>query len=159
MRTKGTPAELEARRLWAAELLGQGMGTGEVARRGGVTSSCVSKWKKTLRKRGLEGLKAKPLRGRKSRLSDVQKRRLVDLLKRGAVAAGYDSDLWTCRRVRDLIGRTFGVWYDFNHVGRILHALGLSVQKPEARARERDEKAIACWRTRDWPRIKKTRGV
>ena len=31
--------------------------------------------------------------------------------------------------------------YDFNHVGRILHALGFSVQKPEARARERDEQA------------------
>jgi len=87
----------------------------------------------------------------------AQKRRLVALLKKGAVAAGYDSELWTCRRVRDLIGKTEDVWYDFNHVGRILHALGFSVQKPEARARERDERAIARWRKRDWPRIKKTR--
>lgn len=157
MRTKGTPAELEARRLRAAELLGQGKGTNEVARLVGVTSSCVSKWKRTLRKRGPEGLRAKPLLGRKPRLNGSQKRRLVAGLKRGAVAAGYDSDLWTCRRVRDLIGRTEGVWYDFNHVGRILHALGFSVQKPEARARERDEAAIARWRKKDWPRIKKTR--
>lgn len=158
MRTKGTPAELEARRLRAAGLLGQGKGTNEVARLVGVTSSCVSKWKKTLRRRGPAGLKARPLPGRKSRLSAAQKRRLVSLLKKGALAAGYDSDLWTCRRVRDVIGKTEGVWYDFNHVGRILHALGFSVQKPEARARERDEAAIARWRTRDWPRIKKTRG-
>lgn len=157
MRTKGTPAELEARRLRAAELLGQGKGTSEVARRVGVTSSCVSKWKKALRNRGPEGLRARPHPGRKPRLSAAQKRRLVALLKKGAVAAGYDSDLWTCRRVRDLIGKTEGVWYDFNHVGRILHALGFSVQKPESRARERDERAIARWRTRDWPRIKKTR--
>lgn len=158
MRTKGTPAELEARRLRAAELLGRGKGTNEVARLVGVTSSCVSKWKKTLRKRGPAGLKAKPLPGRKPRLGAAQKRRLVVMIKKGAVAAGHDSDLWTCRRVRDLIGKTFGVWYDFNHVGRILHALGFSVQKPEARARERDERVIARWRTRDWPRIKKTRG-
>lgn len=158
MRTKGTPAELEARRLRAAELLGQGKGTNEVARLVGVTSSCVSKWKKNLRKRGREGLRAKPLRGRKPRLNGSQKRRLVAALKRGAVAAGYDSELWTCRRIRDLIGKTEGVWYDFNHVGRILHALGFSVQKPEARARERDEAAIARWRKKDWPRIKKTRG-
>jgi transposase len=157
MRTKGTPAELEARRLRAAELLSQGKGTSEVARLVGVTTSCVSKWKKTLRKRGPEGLRAKPLLGRKPRLNGSQKRRLVAALKRGAVAAGYDSDLWTCRRVRDVIGRTMGVWYDFNHVGRILHGLGFSVQKPEARARERDEAAIARWRPRDWPRIKKTR--
>lgn len=158
MRTKGTPAELEARRLRAAELLSQGKGTSEVARLVGVTPSCVSKWKRTLRRRGPAGLKAKPLVGRKSRLSNMQKRWLVAALRRGAAAAGYDTDLWTCRRVRDLIGKTFGVWYDFNHVGRILHGLGFSVQKPEARARERDEKAIALWRTRDWPRIKKTRG-
>lgn len=158
MRTKGTPAELEARRLRAAELLGRGKGTNEVARLLGVTSSCVSKWKKALRKRGPEGLRAKPLPGRKSRLSTAQKRRLVAAIKRGAAAAGHDSDLWTCRRVRDLIGNTFGVWYDFNHVGRILHALGFSVQKPEARARERDEEAIARWRKKDWPRLKKTRG-
>lgn len=158
MRTKGTPAELEARRLRAAELLGQGKGTNEVARLVGVTSSCVSKWRKILRKRGPEGLRAKPLPGRTPRLNATQKRRLVAMLKRGAADAGYDSDLWTCRRVRDLIGRTFGVWYDFNHVGRILHALGFSVQKPEARARERDEQAIARWRKKDWPRLKKTRG-
>jgi transposase len=158
MRTKGTPAELEARRLRAAELLGQGKGTNEVARLVGVTSSCVSKWKKALRKRGPDGLRARPHAGRKARLSAVQKRRLVATLKRGAVAAGYDSDLWTCRRVRDLIGKTEGVWYDFNHVGRILHALGFSVQKPEARAREQDEKAIQRWRKKDWPRLKKTRG-
>lgn len=158
MRTKGSPAELEARRLRAAELLGQGKGTNEVARLVGVTASCVSKWKKALRKRGSDGLRARPLPGRKPKLSAAQKRRLTALIKKGATAAGYDSDLWTCRRVRDQIGKTFGVWYDFNHVGRILHALGFSVQKPEARARERDEESIARWREKDWPRIKKTRG-
>jgi transposase len=158
MRTKGTPAELEARRRRAAELLGQGKGTNEVARLVGVTPSCVSKWKQALRKRGPEGLRARPHPGRKARLGVAQKRRLVAALTRGAVAAGYDNDLWTCRRVRDLIGKTFGVWYDFNHVGRILHTLGFSVQKPEARARERDETAIARWRREDWPRIKTTRG-
>jgi transposase len=113
---------------------------------------------KTLRRRGTAGLRARPQPGRTPRLNWSQKRRLVAALKRGAVAAGFDSDLWTCRRVRDHIGKAFGVWYDFNHVGRILHTLGFSVQKPESRARERDERAIARWRTRDWPRIKKTRG-
>ncbi|MFN7022660.1 MAG: IS630 family transposase [Phycisphaerales bacterium] len=158
MRTKGTPAELEARRLRAAELLGQGKGTNEVARLVGVGPSAVSKWKKVLRKRGPEGLRAKPHPGRKARLDRAQKRRLVALLKRGAVAAGYDSDLWTCRRIRDQIGKTEGVWYDLNHVWRILHALGFSAQKPEARARERDEAAVERWRKKAWPRITKRRG-
>ena len=159
MRTKGTPAELEARRRRAADLLGQGKGTNEAARLVGVAPSSVSRWKKALRRRGPDALAAKPHPGPKPRLTKAQKRRRVTLLKKGAVAAGYDSDLWTCRRVRDLIGKTEGVWYDLNHVGRILHSLGLSVQKPEARARERDETAIQRWRKKDWPRIKKTRVV
>jgi transposase len=159
MRIKGTPAELEARRRRAAELLGQGKGTNEVARLVGAVPSSVSRWKKALKKRGPDGLKAKPHPGPRPRLDQAQKRRLVALLKKGAAAAGYDSDLWTCRRVADLLGRTEGVWYDLNHVGRILHTLGFSVQKPEARARERDEAAIRRWRKKDWPRIKKTRGV
>lgn len=158
MRIKGTPAELEARRRLAAELLGQGKGVNEVARAVGASSSSVSRWKTALRKRGPDGLKAKPHPGRKPGLSKADKRRLVSRLKKGALAAGYPNDLWTCRRVADLIGKTFNVWYDPDHVWKILHALGWSSQKPEHRARERDETAIARWRKRAWPRIKKTRG-
>lgn len=158
MRTKGTPAELEARRRRAAELLGRGKGVNETARLVGASPSSVSRWKKALRRRGPDGLAAKPHPGPKPRLNGTQKRSLVARLKKGAVAAGYPNDLWTCRRIRDMIGKTMGVWYDFNHLGRVLHSLGWSVQKPEARARERDEAAIQRWRTKDWPRIKKTRG-
>jgi len=159
MRTKGTPAELEARRRRAAVSLGQGKGTNEVARLIGVAPSSVSRWKAALRRRGSDGLRAKPHPGPALRLDRIQKRQLVALLKKGAVAAGHDSELWTCRLVADLIGRHLGVWYDPDHVGRLLHLLGFSVQKPEARACERDEKAIASWRRRDWPRIKATRGA
>ena len=159
MRPKGTPAELEARRRRAAALLGRGKGVNEVARLVGASSSSVSGWKRTLLRRGPDGLKAKPHPGRKPGLTRADKRRLVSLLRRGALAAGYPNDLWTCRRVADLIGGAFGLWYHRDHVWKILHALGWSPQKPEARARERDEAAIERWRKKDWPRIKKTRGV
>jgi len=158
MRIKGTPAELEARRRRAAELLGQGKGVNQVARLVGASPSSVSRWNKALERRGPDGLRAKPHPGPMPRLSKTQKRSLVALLKKGAVSAGYPNDLWTCRRVADLIGRTFGVWYNPDHVWRILDSLGWSAQKPEARARERDEKAVERWRKKDWPRIKKTRG-
>jgi|GEM_PF-7106163 len=74
--------------------------------------------------------------------AELDARRLVAALKRGAVAAGHDSDLWTCRSVRDLIGKTEGVWHDFNHVGRILPALGFSPQKPRGPGRERDHRVL-----------------
>jgi putative transposase len=36
-----------------------------------------------------------------------------------------------------------------------LHRMGWTVQKPIVRATQRDEAAIAAWRTKQWPRIKK----
>ena len=74
---------------------------------------------------------------------------------RGPLAAGYFTDLWTCGRVGQVIAETFGVTYHVDHVGRLLHDLGFSPQKPRRRARERDEAAIERWRREDWPRIKK----
>jgi transposase len=84
-----------------------------------------------------------------------QKQELVKLLEDGPLAAGYRTEQWTCPRVADVIQQNFGVRYHADHVRRLLHELGWTYQKPEQRARERDENAIRRWRKRDWPRIKK----
>ena len=51
---------------------------------------------------------------------------------------------------------TFGVRYHPDHIGRLMHTLGWTPQKPERRALERDEEEIERWKQEDWPRIKKT---
>jgi transposase len=80
---------------------------------------------------------------------------LEQLLLRGAEAAGYAQDLWTCPRVAQLIAREFGVAYHVAHVGRLLRRLGWTPQRPRRLARERDESQIQRWIKVDWPRIKK----
>ncbi|HEV8712433.1 MAG TPA: winged helix-turn-helix domain-containing protein [Candidatus Binatia bacterium] len=87
---------------------------------------------------------------------EEKKRRLVAKLLAGPRAAGYASELWTCPRVAEVIGHTFGVHYHPAHVWRVLRALVWRPQKPEPWARERDEEAIRHWRTRTWPRLKKS---
>lgn len=77
------------------------------------------------------------------------------MLLEGPLAAGFPTDLWTLTRVAQVIERHFGVKYHPGHVWRILRDLGWSPQKPERRARERDEEAIERWRKEDWPRIRK----
>jgi transposase len=57
--------------------------------------------------------------------------------------------------VGEVIQRMFGVHYHTDYLGTLLHRLGWSVQKPVLRAKERDEKAIASWRSKTWPRLKK----
>jgi transposase len=73
----------------------------------------------------------------------------------GAPAHGYQGAIWTSRRVADLIQRTFGVKYHRAHCSWLLRTLGQSVQKPVARASQRDEAAIARWKDERWPALKK----
>lgn len=155
MRTHGSALELEARRRIAGRLLLEGRSVTEVAGLVGASWSAVKRWKVAAEKSGLDGLAAKPHPGKPSRLSSKQREKLVALLRRGPLAAGYETNLWTCPRVAEVIQRTFGVTYHAAHVWKILHGLGWSPQKPERRARERDEHAIGRWRKRDWPRLKK----
>ena len=73
----------------------------------------------------------------------------------GPLAHGWKTDLWTTTRIANLIKTEFGISYHRDHVGRLLHQLGLSWQKPKRRAAERDEKEIQRWIKEEWHRIKK----
>jgi transposase len=81
---------------------------------------------------------------------------LLQVLLKGPLAQGYRTNLWTTARIAEVIRREFGVEYHRDHVGRLMHQLGWSPQKPERRAVERDEDAIQQWKKKDWPRVKKT---
>jgi len=158
MRPTGSPEELEHRRLRALELLGEGLLPSEVAKRIGVERRSVRRWKAAARVKGAEGVKARPASGRRPKLSAKDKRKLEALLLKGALAAGFGTDLWTCPRVAELIEQRFGVEYHVDHIGRLLHDLGWSPQKPARRALERDEDRIRRWVREDWQRVKKTPG-
>jgi len=77
------------------------------------------------------------------------------VLQRGPPAAGYPTELWTLKRMAEVIEKKFGVRYHPGHVWRLLASLGWSCQKPERRARESDEAAIERWRRERWAHIKK----
>ena len=145
----------EQRRLQAMTLLDQGRSQSEVARHFGVTPAAVCQWVKAFQRDGPDALKAKSHPGAPSRLTDRQLKQLEQLLLRGPTQQGYSTQLWTLPRIVELIRKHFGVTYDPSGVWHILHRMGWSCQKPERRARERDEQAIAAWRKQDWPRIKK----
>src|SRR2546427_9115545 len=68
------------------------------------------------------------------KLGPRQRRRLVKLLLKGPQAHGYRTQLWTTARIAEVIRREFGVHYHRDHVGRLMHSLKWSPQKPETRA-------------------------
>jgi transposase len=158
MSNHGTAADWTVRRRIAVEFLQDGKTLTEVTHLLHVSLSSVKRWKKAFQQGGLAALTPKRHPGPRSKLSLAQKRRLRQILLEGPIAAGFLTDLWTCRRVAEVIRRAFDVSYHADHLGRVLHALGFSPQKPQRRARERDEQAIRRWRKHDWPRIKKRDG-
>jgi transposase len=154
-----TPAQMEERRLAAAALLRQGRLTqAAIARHLGVSRASVSRWAAALHQHGRCALRARPKSGRPPRLDARAWTRLGRLLARGAVAAGFESERWTLRRIAALIEREFGVHYHPHYLERPLKAHGFTVQRPASRAKERDELVIARWPTRDWVALKKRRG-
>ncbi len=64
-------------------------------------------------------------------------------------------DVWTARRVTEVIARTFGVRYHPDHVGRWMREAGSRRQKPVERASQRNEEALKQWSQERWPQIKK----
>ena len=157
MRPQGSPAELEQRRLRAIELLQRDLPVHVVAGRLGVARRSVRRWKRAHRRQGRAGLRARPASGRPPKLSLAQRHRLARLVMAGPEAAGYRTGLWTCRRIVDLIRRQFKVVYHPDHVGRLLRACGFSPQRPQPRAKERDDRRVRDWVLRDWRRVKKLR--
>ncbi|HET6427769.1 MAG TPA: IS630 family transposase [Phycisphaerae bacterium] len=156
MRPKGSAAELEQRRRLAISLLEQGMKPAHVAKAVGTSRASVTRWRQAWQDGGSEAVAAKPHPGKPPRLTVAQRRRLARLLLQGARKHGYSTDLWTLARVAEVIAVHFGVAYHPGHVWYVLRSMCWSNQKPERRARERDEQAIDQWRQQEWPRIKKS---
>ncbi len=155
MRPQGSPAELEKRRLRAIALLAQGVLPHEVAERLGVDRRSVRRWKRAYRRHGRAGLTARPAPGRPAKLTTRQRRTLLQWILRGPEAFGYRTALWTCRRIAHLIRERFHVTYHPDHIGRLLRACGLTPQRPQRIAKERNDRRIRLWLQREWPRIKK----
>jgi transposase len=156
MRPKGSAELLSDRRRRALKLLREELSLNEVARRIGCAASSVMRWRNAWRQRGADALEVRFSPGRPRRLTPRQEQRLVGILLQGAIANGYRTELWTTKRVAEVIQRTFHVPCHYNTAGNLLHRIDWTPQKPEGRALERDERAIECWKRQDWPRVKKT---
>lgn len=156
MRPKGTSAALEQRRRCALAMLKQGMKPVAVGKALHVSVVSVGRWRKAVREGGVKALDAVPVPGRPPKLDPADHHKIAELLARGPSHYGFATELWTLARIAEVIERHLGVDYHPSQVWRILLSLGWSCQKPECRARERDEEAIARWRKNVWPRLKKS---
>lgn len=149
----------EWRRLRAWTLFQHGWSQRQIALALGVSEGAVSQWLTRARQAGLGALHDRPRPGRPPRLSPEQQARVPALLRQGAPAFGFRGDLWTRKRVREVIRREFGVTYSPSHISRLLRHWDWTRQKPVTPARQRDEAAIQEWREQQYPAlVKRGRG-
>jgi transposase len=131
-----TRDEMESRRLMAAQDLQSGLSQSQVARKFGVSRTTASRWHRAINGNGVEALRKRRAPGRPSRLSKDQLHGVADIYQAGPRTAGFDSDRWTTMRFAEAIYARFAVRYDPDHVGRIMHRLGLRDRKRARRVAE-----------------------
>src|SRR3954468_17139670 len=157
MRDKGSPAELEHRRLLAVQRVLEGYSTQEVAEFLGVDPRSVRRWVAAYRQEGGPGLRARPAPGRPPQLTTTQEKIVRRWLADKPTEHGFSTDLWTGPRVAHMIRQEFGVVLNPKYMTVWLRRRGFTPQKPRRIPRQRDPEAIAAWLAADWPRIKKKR--
>lgn len=155
MKTSWTSQELEKRRRLAMERVNAGYSQVEVAEFLGVSDRSVRRWVKAYRDGGAAALTAKPRSGRPAHLTPEQTREVLGWFRQSPKAFGFATELWTARRVAWLIEKQFGVVFHHRYLNAWLTNRGITPQKPQKQARERDQARIDGWIARDWPRILK----
>src|SRR5690349_19879476 len=97
---------LEKRRFRAVKLFNKNLNNCEIGRRLKVSNQTVSRWREEYQNGGYVALRRAGGVGRLPSLDEADKARLVELLHQGPERLGYETPLWTCQRVADLIERS-----------------------------------------------------
>src|SRR5215213_7738139 len=148
---------LEVLRLRAVDQVQRGVPAAEVGAgltAVGIHPKTIYTWLAKARAGGRQALLSRSAPGPRRKLSDTQLRELADLIiTTDPRDHGFPVALWTREIVRQLIAARFGVPLTVASVGRTLHNLGFSAQRPLYRAEQADPAAVARWKQAEYPRI------
>ena len=148
-------ATLEEIRIRAVQRVEAGESPEVVVKALGFSRPRIYEWLALYREGGLDALRAKPVPGAKPKLDG----KALDWLYRTITMSNpqqfkFEFALWTRAMVRELIRTEFKVAMSEVSVGRLLRKLGLSPQRPLARAYQRDPALVNDWIKNEFPRIR-----
>src|SRR3954465_10825931 len=148
---------LEVLRLRAVDQVARGVPVAEVGAgltAVGIHPKTIYTWLAKARAGGRQALLSQSAPGPRRKLSDTQLRELADLIiTTDPRDHGFPVALWTREIVRQLIAARFGGPLTVASVGRTLHNLGFSAQRPLYRAEQADPAAVARWKEVEYPAI------
>lgn len=122
----------------------------------GISRSSIYDWLRWYREEGEAALDSRSAPGAPPVITAEMDRWLrQSVLHSTPEEHGYDTVLWTCTILAELLKRRFGVWVSAATVSLHLHRLGLSPQQPRYRARAQDPAQVAAFLTVKFPKIQK----
>ncbi len=145
-------------RLKAGKLFKKGFSQADVARKLKVSTAAANYWYKDWDKKGIEGLKSKGHPGFASDLGEKDKSVFRKAILDGPCKHGFETDLWTLPKLTKVLKKVSGFSCSEVWTWHIVRSLGFTPQKPQVKAKERDEQAIEQWKTRTLSGLKKMGG-
>jgi transposase len=142
-------------RTRALEALRRGLSVTEVAAAYQVNRTTLFRWRARHEEAGEDGLRRRPGSGRPRKLKDLDGDDWCRLVLKRPSDHGYETDLWTVRRLQSVIREVHGAEVSRNTVWRRLRDAGLTYQKPERVYYEIDERARREWAQKEIPKIRR----
>lgn len=147
---------LEAIRIRAVKRVEAGESPEVVIKALGLTRPRIYEWIAKYREGGIEALRSSQASGRPPKLPGTALQKIYSLVVgRDPRQLKFPFALWTRSMVRELIRREFDVRLSDVSVGRLLHKLGLSPQRPVRRAFQQNQPLVVDWMVQDFPEIKR----
>ena len=94
---------LEAYRYRAIELYQKRKSVQEIAFFFGVHRGSVSLWIKTWKEKGKSALKSKKALGPEPKLRREDRKKIISIVRKPATEYGFETPLWTCKRLKQII--------------------------------------------------------
>ncbi len=145
---------LEHYRFRAVELYKEGKKINDIADFFGVNRGSVSLWISTWKRYGKKKLRSKKAHGPLFKFTQKEVNALLKLLRDEATSHGFETPLWTCKRVQEVMKKSTGKKLHTTNIMRLLQRTGLTPQKPQRNAMQKDEQAVEQWLQEEWPKIK-----
>lgn len=145
---------LEQYRYRAIELRKKKWKVVDIAEAFGVNRRAVTRWFATYYKQGKVGLKSKKAPGPRPKLLPDEIHSVLNTLQDPATVHGFDTPLWTCKKLQTIITKKTGKNLHTSNVWRWLIRWRFSNQSPEKSALQADPKRGELWLKEDWPKIR-----
>ena len=150
------PKAMEEIRIRAVQRVQAGDSPETVIKTLGFARACIYNWLARYRNGGWQALRTGRRTGRPKKLNGSQIRWIYNTIRdKDPRQLKFSFALWTRSIIAALIKKRFGVKLSSTSVGRLMHQLGFTCQKPLYRAYQRDSDLVKEWKETIYPKIQK----